>query len=255
MLIREPIKEKALNYRQMVINSSKAINGRRRRVSLSKLLKLYQLEVRGAMNEFKEDRDWKTGLLFYASVKCVLYSGIEIPTKWALNRIGEVHGPFPHLREVHGPFPCLNQGQAYMTADNQKSVRLEYQKLKKTYQRGPPKARERSLTLPLPDTNDLKWQHFCREGGRSVQRTSEQLGSPLFRLPLELRLIIWKHALHVGRVNHIKRLKFDPNTGRYREDPQTMIRMKGVDVDWPSRLATPDQEGNSLILSRVCRRM
>lgn len=52
--------------------------------------------------------------------------------------------------------------------------------------------RKRSLTIPLPEHQQRRNVFSFR---KHRQKTYDQLQSPLFQLPFELRALIWKHAI------------------------------------------------------------
>ena len=64
------------------------------------------------------------------------------------------------------------------------------------------KTRSRQLSLPLPEaaSKGNSWYSF-----RKAQMTHDQLQSSLFKLPSEIRQIIWKHSLG-GHLLHMVRL-------------------------------------------------
>lgn len=92
-----------------------------------------------------------------------------------------------------------------------------------------PEQRPRSLTPPLPDDatssfssdNDKGlFRLLAKQLHRSkplIQQTFfEQRQSPLLRLPLEIRLMIWEHYLAGGQLHLVRVNRFGSKTGRGR---------------------------------------
>jgi len=133
----------------------------------------------------------------------------------------------------------------------------QYKRYRKRQRNAPPPLppRKRQLSLPLPQSQPNN-RLF-----RKAQKTLDQDKSPLFRLPAELRIMIWKEVMGY-RVLHIdlpkKRLQHrlcsvcDP--ANYCAAPNGICWPLCVPRGMCSPISAPQRCG-ILALSKTCRRM
>ena len=179
---KSSIAEHRFNFKRQISKSIENEPDSLRRITLKQLLQLYSYEVRCATSDLHRDAHGWFWYWVYFRIKelpnvcvktpyIVIYVAIECAIRWSQNRVDEVHGPYRGM--VRSPF-CIRR----------------------------PSPRQEILHLKPPSRDPLiqNLTRFSRFGfrgkaDRSKSQVIDQLSSPLFRLPFEIREMIWLSAI------------------------------------------------------------
>ena len=247
-------------YDSDAVKDEQAIGVRRRaqraqlqgRLPPSELLHLIKWEVYGTSFHFSG----RKGVLGDATIvrvfECliilaasIIYSPIECSIKWGLNRVGEIHGVYSDRGRP------ANGGETL--EERAKRLRKEHKAALKRCSGPQHTSRKRKFSI-LPASQKCK--SWVRKDQWKKNPTSDQMESPLLRLPYEVRAITWQYAIESTKPIHIMELPYEHGRLVHALDDNIVGREKSI--EHPARYGffkSALEEGYIMSLLLSCRQV
>ena len=220
-----PNDHRGIVIRRDVIEKFKSRRALGGRLPLSDLIQLLEGEISGAVSYHRTSARKHQKFPFLRLGVCVIYPAIECPVKWALNRTDEIHGFYRNRGNPEND-GSTNDSREPPEARAKRARKAREVFLKDMFPGSPSQRLQRRLTLPLP--SPLPKYNIA---GAKSPVTKGQSSSNLYRLPYELREMIWLFAVSNRDPIHLHRVPYRPEQLRQNLGKQLFLT-DGVSGDF-----------------------